>query len=236
MAGRNGYEKTNWISDRNVIALAHDLMGGIDLDPASSAEANGAVRATEFHDEESNGFFRIAAPRVFVNPPGGSINVSTGLCIPKPPRASDGVKLRRVLPKGTRIGNAPAAWWHQTARAHRERSVDQALFFGFNIEIMQLAQGRTRTAMRSVHGDHYSGSPADYVLFFPAARCKFQVPSDDFGYAEVAGGVNASVVVWLPPPRLSLAEVYSLAHGVAYVRTGKAAVVVPTGATWREAR
>jgi hypothetical protein len=38
--GNNSVEDYEWISSRDMIDSAHLVMGGIDLDPASSAKAN----------------------------------------------------------------------------------------------------------------------------------------------------------------------------------------------------
>jgi hypothetical protein len=53
------------------IEAAVEVLGGIDLDPASSADANQTVGAAEFFDEDIDGLTRDWHGRVWLNPPYG---------------------------------------------------------------------------------------------------------------------------------------------------------------------
>ena len=61
-----GYE---WYTPAEYIAAAFVVMGDIDLDPASSEEANAVVQAKEFFDAEDDGLSRPWAARVWLSPP-----------------------------------------------------------------------------------------------------------------------------------------------------------------------
>jgi len=52
-----------------IIAIAHETMGGIDLDPCSCAEANKTVRATRYYTEQDDGLDFPWEGRVWMNPP-----------------------------------------------------------------------------------------------------------------------------------------------------------------------
>ena len=58
-----------WYTPGHVIEVARETMNGIDLDPASSPEANTLVQAKRFFTKEDNGMLHQWAGRVFLNPP-----------------------------------------------------------------------------------------------------------------------------------------------------------------------
>jgi ParB family chromosome partitioning protein len=64
-------ESKEWYTPRRYIEAVRLVMGGIDLDPASCAEANTIVNATQYHDLSKNGLSLNWYGRVFLNPPYG---------------------------------------------------------------------------------------------------------------------------------------------------------------------
>jgi phage N-6-adenine-methyltransferase len=61
--------ETRWYTPRRYIDMAVAVMGGIDLDPASSTEANKTVGAATYYTIEDDGLTKSWHGRVWMNPP-----------------------------------------------------------------------------------------------------------------------------------------------------------------------
>ena len=62
-----------WYTPSKYIEAAREVMGSIDLDPASCELANQTVRATRYYTQEDNGFIHPWYGNVWCNPPYGKL-------------------------------------------------------------------------------------------------------------------------------------------------------------------
>ena len=106
-----------------IIEAARFTMGGIDLDPASSQLAQTVVKADGWygldHPTETwrDGLSWDWWGNVFLNPPGG-----------------------RLSPKREGTSSQAALFWKRLVEAYEDERVEQAIFIGFNLEILQTSQ------------------------------------------------------------------------------------------------
>lgn len=74
MSGYLSSKHCDWITPPHILASARIVMGGIDLDPASSILANSCwVKASRFYDESSDGMKQEWSGTVWLNPPFGKM-------------------------------------------------------------------------------------------------------------------------------------------------------------------
>lgn len=192
---RHASASDDWGTPAEIVEAARALMGGIDLDPASSERHNLRVGATEIFGDPDEGYVNgFTAPwhgRVFLNPPGGHCD-------------AEGHR----VPSGGR--SAAKAWWFKLAAEYQAGRVSQAVFVGFSIEILQTTQvpappGAWCATERGL------AVPLDFPLCVPSRRIAFVGPDE----RPVRGMTHASVIVWLPerpkrgPPRPLLRDFFS---------------------------
>jgi hypothetical protein len=64
-------KNNEWYTPAKYVDAARELMGGIELDPASCKQANETVKAARYYDISENGFDKPWEGKVWLNPPYG---------------------------------------------------------------------------------------------------------------------------------------------------------------------
>lgn len=174
MSGTNERYTPGIIADRS-----RELMGRIDLDPATSWLANEVVGATSCYGVDKSGrlhdgFGQKWHGRVFLNPPGG----------------------RAPSDNAAKTRSNAALWWWRLANAWKSREIEQAIFVGFTMEILRSAQAVD------------APQPMLFPMCIPRKRVCFATPSevDLNGYpksgaerVESESPTHANVIIYLPP-------------------------------------
>lgn len=163
---KHSQASVEWYTPPDIIERARRVMGRIDLDPASCEKANTIVKAERF-------FSGIGAPdplapwygNVFNNPPGG--------CYDKQGRPAKQGK------------GAAKTWWGKLTFEYRIGNVHQAIFLGFNLDVLQNTQsfGAGRRIL-------------DYPFVIPRDRIRF-LRGDTLEPCK--SPTHANVIAYLPP-------------------------------------
>jgi DNA N-6-adenine-methyltransferase Dam len=75
-------KSNEWYTPVKYIEAAREVMGSIDLDPASCELANQTVKAARYYTKSENGLMLPWYGNVWLNPPYGSINESRKMGLP----------------------------------------------------------------------------------------------------------------------------------------------------------
>lgn len=163
-----------WYTPEWLILAAWEVMGGVDLDPASDMWANERIKAKHFYTEETNGLTQPWAGKVFLNPPGGKI-------------------------KGK---SSAALFWSKLSLSYLNGDVTEALFIGFSVECLQTTQMvpgipitqvpfcvlKRRIKFDYKEGDKKSPSHANLVAYLGKRPYKFLNTFNKFGAIANAPG------------------------------------------------
>jgi hypothetical protein len=127
-----------------VVEAAREVLGEIDLDPASCEAAQKVVRAAHWIGLPEDGLAVHAGwtGRVFLNPPGGTFTARRKQKTdPKPVTPPEDIAAKEKWGTDSRA----VAWWRALAEGYLDGDVTEAIFVGFSIDILQASQGQGET-------------------------------------------------------------------------------------------
>jgi hypothetical protein len=190
---RHSAENREFATPLWLVEKARYVLGGIDLDPASSERVNVDVQATRIYTTETNGLLQPGwYGRAFLNSPGGLLDrygrtvlrktkthggcTETGACGLAPGHSHEGVTSSAVV------------WWRALCKQWSLGNVTAGFFVGFSLELLQSCQG----------GENPGHHPLDFPSCIPSERIKFDALVND---ARVPGDqpTHSNVLVFLPP-------------------------------------
>lgn len=161
---------------KDIVEAAREVLGTIELDPASCQLGNSVVGAMAWYGPGSelaeDGLAEPWLGKVFLNPPGGKV-----------PEAYKGL--------GTK-SNA-ALWWSALAGYWQEGEVEAAIFVGFTLEVLRAAQALDVP------------QPLDFPLCVPKSRIAFDT-EDRGRRVPSSSPSHANVIVYLPPVKTRTAK------------------------------
>jgi len=127
-------------SPPHIVEAAREVLGAIDLDPASCEEAQKVVRAARWIGLPTDGLAAHSTwkGRVLLNPPGGTFTARRKQKTdPKPVTPPEDIAAKERWGTDSRA----VAWWRALVEAHLDGDVPEAIFIGFNLDILQASQG-----------------------------------------------------------------------------------------------
>jgi len=127
-----------------IVEPSRQVLGTIDLDPASCEEANKIVRAITYYAPPHDGLSFDWDGRVFCNPPGGSL-IMTEKKRKKMKLSEAGAKELAEQwgeeAERWKTKSRAVAWWRKLLEEWLEQHAHEAVFVGFSIDILQASQG-----------------------------------------------------------------------------------------------
>lgn len=161
----------------HIVEAARQVLGVIDLDPASDEQANQTVKATRIFTREDDGLTIEWLGRVFLNPPGGHVQLTD-------------TKSRQ---------SRSAIWWSKLHDSYAGGLVHSAIFIAYNLEAFLNTQRwglpcqaypfcvpEKRLVFPSSGGGNAESPPgASAIVYLGLEISLFQEVFSDIGYVRV---------------------------------------------------
>lgn len=172
----------DWIVD-----IARKLMGGIELDPASSVAANVRIGAERICTADTPAPFDEPwiASSVFCNPPGAMYELNAD----GTPMLNERGKPKRAPPIAPQWGHTnPLAFWHKLVHEYAAGNIGEVFFVGFSLEMLQVFGN---CAMNMIDAKLW---PLAWPTVFPVERVRYLRADGSSGMSPP----GASFITYLP--------------------------------------
>ena len=105
----NNTGNNEWYTPQKYTQIAKDIMGSIDLDPASAPIANTNVKATKYYTAEQNGLLHPWKGNIWLNPP-----YARNLITKFTDKLIQELQLNNIIQACILVNNATETSWYQT--------------------------------------------------------------------------------------------------------------------------
>ncbi len=171
-----------------IVEPSRQVLGTIDLDPASCAVAQDLVQAATWYDASRDGMRQHWQGRVFLNPPGGLYALSQGKQV--------STDAKKGYPQGDLVSSA-AAWWTRLVWEYMHGQVTAAIFVCFSMSLLRNVQNPKLKCI---------AHPLDFPVCIPRERVNYdklidRIPGDKSQgqmRASTTGAPADSMIVYLP--------------------------------------
>ncbi len=190
---RHSTENNEFATPLWLVNAGRYVLGGIDLDPASSHFVNQDVKASKIYTVAENGLLQPRwEGRTFLNPPGGLVDGS-GRAVYRKTKLRHGCDRTGAcgLPPGHShedVCSSQVVWWRALCKQWQLGHVTAAFFVGFSLELLQACQ-------EGDEGPH----PLDFPHCIPKKRIKFDLITPDGERVSGKQPTHSNVLVLLPP-------------------------------------
>jgi len=176
-------ESVEFYTPPDIIEAARATMGGIDFDPCTTSLVNDRiVKADTYSTGAGNSGLMVTwRGRVLLNPPGGKCD-GQGVCVSR--REGQKGYFYENGRKCEKAVSSTKLWWGKLADRWRLGEIDQAIFIGFSLEVLQSTQSLPVPCTR-------------FPICIPKSRIAFWQEQPDGTIGPAKSPTHANAIVYL---------------------------------------
>ncbi len=187
MNPQHSSESVEFYTPPDIVEAARATMGGIDFDPCTTSLVNDRiVKAAAYCVSDCGMNSGLTVPwrgRVLLNPPGGKCD-GQGVCVSR--REGQKGYFYANDRKCDKAVSSTKLWWGKLADAWTRGEIEQAIFIGFSLEVLQSTQSLPVPCTR-------------FPICIPKSRIAFWQEQPDGTLGPAKSPTHANAIVCLPP-------------------------------------